>query len=162
MFEKTLAEEFHISYSHSEWNLPSLCGENGNKIWKQSAVKLTYELTNYIQQHLIQHHVAQFLFHHSHMCICVCTPSSSTNCFQPPTHALLISPIISCNYLLVSITPIPTLVFKSPSATTSKCLITPWHTHLIHFINFLSQSHSFYYLVYMEIQIPKSLCLLSL
>ena len=39
LLRKTLVHEFHISYSHTEWYLLSSLRENGNEIWKQSAVK---------------------------------------------------------------------------------------------------------------------------
>ena len=44
VFGKTLVHEFHISYSYTECYLLISLSENGDTIWKQSAVKLTKEL----------------------------------------------------------------------------------------------------------------------
>ena len=46
LFTKTLVHEFYISYSLAILNGTSFSslGENGNKIWKQSAVKLNSKL----------------------------------------------------------------------------------------------------------------------
>ena len=46
VFEKTLVHEFHIFYSHAEWYFLSSLSENGDKICKQSAVKLYFLLCN--------------------------------------------------------------------------------------------------------------------
>ena len=44
VFGKTLMHEFHISYCHAKWQLLSSLRENGDKIFKLSAVKLNSKL----------------------------------------------------------------------------------------------------------------------
>ena len=52
MFKKTLVHEFHISYRYTEQNLLSPFSENGDKIWKQSAVELKLILLLLENEHI--------------------------------------------------------------------------------------------------------------